>query len=839
MNRYAIRPLRGPWLLVAAALMLVTAAATAREIEPGAEIELREGRGLVAIAVDAAVPVSSLKIDRKDGGFGGQRLLRLGHGRSLRLLELPAGEYRFSRIEIGFDNQPYWYVNLRKDGRLDFKVEPGVISYAGDLDLIASGYGIFHTVQRDRLAQLAIDLDTRYPGLRERWPLRWQGATPDRFGEFMARELAGTPLADVVKAADAATLAEPEKQADAQLPILVRELFADWQVSMVRLNPAGDMLAITEQKDGRHSISVLDVATLQASLVYSGDYPVYQMSWAADRTLLIGVDNRGRTSYAVRLRVEAGRAPAFDLLTFPYDGWFISTIGEDGNHVVFARPESGGGAGLYRVALDGKRIERSQFDRSRRLDKGLEGWSDVVTDRAGVPRAVVASEDGEYVLKTQTGADGRWQIVRRFSNEDRFHLLELVPGSSSVYATTDIDRAQNELVRVDLADGKIAQTVLALPGVDILEVLTTPAGAPVGAIYLQDGRRQTHYFDSANASLHAALTRALPDRSIAVYETSRSGTRALVLASDETDPGTYYLYDAEHNRIEQLLSRLPAFERAKPTRSALLRLEASDGTPIEAYLALPSGQGPHPLIVMPHGGPIGVRDTLHYDPEVQLMTNRGYAVLRVNFRGSGGFGRQFEQAGYGAFGTRIEDDVLAAVDKALGAYPLDPKRIALRGASYGGYSTLMGLIRFPDRYSCGVATAAVTDWVLPFSSSDWAASPVARDLMKKRVGDPATQIEAVEAISPVYRYRQIDKPLLLAHGARDRRVTIEHALRLRLLLAKAGKPAQWLAFEKEGHGIAELDNRVRLESAVDAFLGNCLGVAKPAAAPTTAQTPSP
>ncbi|HUD43001.1 MAG TPA: prolyl oligopeptidase family serine peptidase [Dokdonella sp.] len=810
--------------------MLLAAAASAKEIEPGATVELREGRGLVAIALDAAVPVSSLKIDRKDGGFGGQRLLRLGHGRSLRLLELPAGEYRFSRIEIGFDNQPYWYVNLRKDGRLDFKVEPGVISYAGDLDLTVAGYGVFHTFQRDRLAQLAIELDERYPGLRQRWPLRWQGAMPDRFGEFLTRELGDTALPAVVKAADAATLAEPEKQVDERLPALVRELFADWQVSMVRLNPTGDMLAIAEQKDGRHTISVLDVATLQASLVYSGDYPIYQMSWAADRTLLIGVDNRGRTSYAVRLRIETGRAPAFDLLTFPYDGWFVSTIGEDGRHVVFARPESGGGAGLYRVALDGKRIERSQFERSRRLDKGLEGWSDVVTDRAGVPRAVVAGDDGEYVLKTRTSADGSWQVVRRFSTEDRFHLLQLAPDGSGVYATTDIDRAQNELVRVNLADGAIVQTVLALPGVDILEVLTTPGGEPVGAAYLQDGRRHVHYFDSANTTLHAALARALPDRSIAVYETSRDGSRSLVLANDETDPGTYYLYDAEHNRIEELLARLPAFAHTRPVRSSLLRLKASDGTPIEAYLGLPEGQGPHPLIVMPHGGPIGVRDTLHYDPEVQLMVNRGYAVLRVNFRGSGGFGRQFEQAGYGAFGTRIEDDVIAAVDKALAEYPLDPKRVALRGASYGGYSTLMGLIRFPDRYRCGVATAAVTDWVLPFSSSDWSGSPVARDLMKKRVGDPSTQVDAVEAISPVYRYRQIDRPLLLAHGARDRRVTIEHALRLRLLLAKAGKPAQWLPFEKEGHGIADLDSRVRLEAGVDTFLARCLGdgVAAPA-----------
>ncbi|ANB19233.1 S9 family peptidase [Dokdonella koreensis] len=825
-----LRGLRG---LAGGLLMVLAAVAGAREISPGDTVEPREGRGLVAIAVEAALPVSSLKIDRKDGGFGGQRLLRLGHGRSLRLLELPAGDYRFSRLEIGLDNRPLWYLNLSKDGRLDFKVEPGVISYAGDLDLIALGYSRFHTAPRNRFAQLAIDLDKDYPGLRKRWPLRWQGAVPDRFGEFLANELGDMPLSAALEAAESATIKPAEKDdaekagGDDRLPALVRELFADWQVSTIRMNPAGDMLAVAEQKGDRHTISVLDVATLQASPVYSGDYPVYQMSWAADRTLLIGVNNRGRTSYAVRLRVEPGRAPSFDLLTFPYAGWFVSTIGTEGRQAVFARVETEGGAGLYRVTLDGKRIERSQFERSRRLDKGLEGWSNVLTDRSGVPRAVMATEDGDYVLKTQTRTDGTWQVVRRFSSEDRFQLLEMAPGGTSFYATTDIDRAQTELVRVDLADGKIVQTLLTLPGIDILEVLTTPTGEPVGASYLQDGRHQIHYFDSASGSLHAILARALPDRSVAVYETSRDGTRALVIANDETNPGTYYLYDAGHNRIEELLSRLEPFRQARPVRSSLLRLAATDGTPIEAYLSLPEGKGPHPLVVMPHGGPIGVRDTLHYDPEVQLMTNRGHAVLRVNFRGSGGFGREFRHAGYGAFGTQIEDDVLSAVDKALREHPLDPGRVALRGSSYGGYSTLMGLIRFPERYRCGIATAAVTDWPLTFSSSDWAASTSAQDLMKKMVGDPVKQIAEVEAISPVYRYRQIGKPLLLAHGAQDRRVTIEHALRLRLLLAKAGRPARWLPFDDEGHGIASLDNRLRLEAAVDSFLADCL---KPAGA---------
>jgi dipeptidyl aminopeptidase/acylaminoacyl peptidase len=258
-------------------------------------------------------------------------------------------------------------------------------------------------------------------------------------------------------------------------------------------------------------------------------------------------------------------------------------------------------------------------------------------------------------------------------------------------------------------------------------------------------------------------------------------------------------------------------------RSKVLKVASRDGTPLEAYLTLPSqSKAPLPLIVVPHGGPIGVRDSIGFDPEVQLLANRGYAVLRVNYRGSSGFGRAFEQAGFGAWGKSIEDDILAAIDATLKTAPIDADRIALRGASYGGYSTLMGLIRSPERFRCGVAMSAVADVPLLFTASDWSQDKRARERMMEMVGNPTKGLDDMEAISPDYLYRKLDRPLLLVHGAMDQRVPMEHALRLLVLLGHAKKPPQSVLLAHEGHGIADLEARYLAEAAIDRFLAGCL-----------------
>ena len=224
----------------------------------------------------------------------------------------------------------------------------------------------------------------------------------------------------------------------------------------------------------------------------------------------------------------------------------------------------------------------------------------------------------------------------------------------------------------------------------------------------------------------------------------------------------------------------------------------TDGFEIEGYLTLPESDEILPLLVAPHGGPIGVRDTNHFDYEAQYFAALGMAVLRPNYRGSSGFGQQFEIAGRGEWGRGIEDDIDLLVDQTLATHPINADRICVHGISYGGYSAMMNIIRRPDRYRCASSLAGPTDLPLMFSSSDWSQDEKLVSKMKVILGDPNTHLASLKEVSPLYQARKLTRPLFLAHGEYDRRVDIEHLYRLEKVMNLLGAPVETMILP-QGH----------------------------------------
>ncbi|HKA14451.1 MAG TPA: alpha/beta fold hydrolase [Myxococcota bacterium] len=204
-----------------------------------------------------------------------------------------------------------------------------------------------------------------------------------------------------------------------------------------------------------------------------------------------------------------------------------------------------------------------------------------------------------------------------------------------------------------------------------------------------------------------------------------------------------------------------------------------------------------PLVVMPHGGPIGVQDTREFDPVVQSLAAHGYAVLQVNYRGSSGKGTGFREAGMGSWGEGIEDDIEAALDTVESKQLVDGDRVCIFGGSYGGYSALIGITRRPQRYRCAAAMAAPTDLLL--MSSEYIGSAEGQRAFEKIVGNPDTDREHLIAISPAYRAAEMNVPILLMQGDQDRVVDPEHAYRMREMLEANGKPYEWMIIEGATH----------------------------------------
>lgn len=797
----------------------------ATEVRAGSAISLAGGNGLLAVDVDSVTSISAVRIDPVGRMFGGTTLNGLTGGTNIRLISLPAGEYRWSRVDL---TGAMRHLRVRDDERFRFRVEAGSINYAGDLCITpaSSRAERFVISMTNRAARMLVHLDRSWPGARRQFPLRFQGAFPDRFLQFAATEL-GDQLATDALAAGSAGALNVAPDAAPDLRALVGELFAPRQVRIVRLSPGGDLVAMVEYRDGRHRVSLIDARSQVAVDVWQGAIDVKKIWFADEHTLLIELDRpAGDGNVVVHVESQSGAAPAFSQYAIPGRGWFLDPPLADGT-ALYARIGSDNVLHIFRIGLGREGFDASQFRGDLRLDKGLDKAFYGLADGRGVLRFALTAVDGDYAAMYRPDAASPWRQVQRYAADEAFQPVLLDDDGASVIALTNKGRTQKDLVRIALPGGDVTQTLYSIAGTDIDGVLTRNRDRRVlGVLAYRDGSLETHYLDEPDDALRAAVARALPGKSVAIYDTDERGERMLVLASDEIDAGAFYLFDAAGGSVRELMPIEPPMPHLRAVRSSVLKVVVADGTAIESYLTLPPERAPpYPLVVMPHGGPIGIRDNLHFDPEVQLLANRGYAVLRVNYRGSGGFGRAFEQAGLGAWGRSIEDDVLAALDAALSGAPIDRARVALRGASYGGYSTLMGLIRTPERFRCGVALSAVSDVPLLFTSSDWAQDERSRVRMMQVVGNPATALSDMEAVSPDYLYRKLDRPLLVIHGGRDARVPLEHALRLLLLLGHAGRPPQSLFFAHEAHGIEDPEARLQAETAIEQFLGGCLAPA--------------
>ena len=332
------------------------------------------------------------------------------------------------------------------------------------------------------------------------------------------------------------------------------------------------------------------------------------------------------------------------------------------------------------------------------------------------------------------------------------------------------------------------------------------------------------WFDDEWARLQKAIDDALPGRVNAI---SRADTRALVTSYSDTDPGTFYLFDIEHRKLEYLATRRPQIKpEAMPARLPV-RYAARDGLEIPAYLTLPKGKAPKdlPLVVVVHGGPYVHGATWAWSAEPAYLASLGYAVLEPAFRGSTGWGSKLFLAGWKQWGFAMQDDLDDGMDWLVSRGIVDPKRTCIMGGSYGGYAVMMGLARDPDRWRCGINFVGVTDINLMFDIawSDFAYSDFIRYTAKDMIGDPDKDAARLKAASPLENAARIKAPVLMVYGAQDRRVPLVFGEKMRDALRARGTPVEWEVYSDEAHGFLLEKNRYDFYGRVATFLEHQLG----------------
>ena len=368
-----------------------------------------------------------------------------------------------------------------------------------------------------------------------------------------------------------------------------------------------------------------------------------------------------------------------------------------------------------------------------------------------------------------------------------------------------------------------------MPGVDHIPsagpVFSRRKQTLVGFRYYTESPR-VKWFDREYAGYQLSVDRSLPDTVNILVDESSDGNRLLWLGYSDCNPGEYYLFDKQKRTFRPMGARMNWIKPAQMAPMLGIKYVARDGLTIHGYLTVPVGYKPKglPLVVMPHGGP-WVRDIWGFDPLVQVLANRGYAVLQMNYRGSTGYGDELYREARRQIGRKIQDDIEDATRWAIAAGVADPKRIAIAGGSYGGYSALFALGHNPELYRCGISIAGVTDWPALYEDSDVAENKAAKRYWREQIGDPNK--EDLRTISPISFPDKIVAPVLIIQGKKDRRVPQDQAKRMIAALTKSGHKPESLFISDLGHTFGDERKRTEIFKSITRFLETNLGPGMP------------
>lgn len=445
------------------------------------------------------------------------------------------------------------------------------------------------------------------------------------------------------------------------------------------------------------------------------------------------------------------------------------------------------------------------------------------------------SDHSRLITWYRASTDDKWiKVDERSVLDEEFHPLFVPnrPGHIVVQA-----RNGGDMLAVwdyDVSRHAFADLLAGVSTEDIAGVVLDNGMDNFDEVATDGLKRQSHWFDARYARLQAALDANMPDH-VNVIQPNPSD-RVLVFSYADKDPGRWYLLDIKAMSMKLIAQRIPGIDPKRMQPMQTLRYPSFDGLSVPAYLTLPGKPTkPAPTIVLIHGGP-QLRDRWQFDPEVQILAAHGYAVFQPQFRGSSGFGRRFEEAGYGQWGQAMQEDINAGVKYLVDQKIADPQRLCIVGGSYGGYAALWALAKDPQLFKCGASVAGVSDLRrMLHDDSDMSRDAVVREIVRHRLGDGSEMKATFDSVSPVKHADRIVAPLLLVHGDLDQRVPVSHGKEMHEALAELNKDVVWIEFPDERHGIANPQNLRIYYDALFKLLERTIGKGEP---PFPAESPA-
>lgn len=596
----------------------------------------------------------------------------------------------------------------------------------------------------------------------------------------------------------------------------VETFFRDYEYLDVRISPDGRHIAAIIPYKGSSNIAIIDVAEQQKYILteYRNSF-VSWIQWVSNERLLFGA---GHKLYS-RSPFEAFVAQAIDIdgsdyETLIYSGYIAHRLPDDANHVLVSGPGS-----VYKLNV---------YNNNKSEHQDIPEGSICAIDTKGHARSCWRFADDLSVDIMYRGNESdEWESIAPIEpGEPEFIPVGVVGVSDQLYVVSRNENDNWGLYIYDSTEKAIKDQAYGRDDVDIDDVkYAGDDGRLMAVTYITD-RYHIRFLDDQMQSIMSELQEAFSGWTVEVINSSDDGKRSVLHVSADTTPGAYFLFEKETGTAVRLAHLADWIDPNTMARTRPITFEARDGLTIHGYLTIP-GAGDRknlPMIVYPHGGPIGVRDVWEYQPDVQFFANRGYSVLQINFRGSGGYGLNFLMSGAREWGGKMQDDITDGVHWSINEGIADPERICIYGASYGGYAALMGLIRTPELYKCAVCYAGVTNLELLYEDLENEPDSYMKLFLNAFIGEE-DDTNFLRERSPVYQADKITTPVFIAHGKLDSIADIEHAYQLRKALREHDVPYEFYIRDDEGHGFVWERNKYKLYEKLEKFFAENLGPA--------------